>query len=129
MPRLLWALMLFYLCLCISCRKNEIPFEIYFFTSNKHLPPLFAIQDNKLISPIQLRKTVRYVTDTSSNKLVTYDKEIRIDAVDQKGRVITTTKLKLHDDGTFTSTGGGYLHYEIKTIQDRVLVIDYLRQL
>jgi hypothetical protein len=112
-----------------SCQKNETPFEIYFFTSNKKLPALFATENNRFVAPVQLRKTKDYVTDTSTNKLLTYDKEVRVDAVDKNGQVIATTKLKLNDDGSFASTGGGYLHYEIKIIKERVLVIDYMRQL
>ncbi len=112
-----------------SCKKNETPYEIYFFTSNKNLPTLFATENNQFIAPVQLRKTRDYVTDTSTNKLLTYDKEVRINAVDKNGQVIATTKLTLKDDGSFVSTGGGYLHYEIKIVKDRILVIDYLRQL
>lgn len=112
-----------------SCQKNEIPYEIYFFTSNKNLPQLFATENNHLISPVFLRKTQNYITDTSTNKLITYDKTIRIDAVDKNKQVIATTKLKLKDDGSIISTGGGYVHYEIKVIKERTLVIDYIKQL
>lgn len=112
-----------------SCQKNEIPYEIYFFTSNKDLPQLFATENNHLISPVFLRKTQNYITDTSTNKLITYDKTIRIDAVDKNKQVIATTKLKLKDDGSIISTGGGYVHYEIKVIKERTLVIDYIKQL
>jgi hypothetical protein len=112
-----------------SCKKNDVPYEIYFFTSNRSLPTLYATNDNKMIAPVQVRKTVNYVTDTSTNKLITYDKVIRIDAVDARGQVIATTKLDLKDDGSFISTGGGYLHYEIKIIDNRKLVIDYIKQL
>lgn len=90
---------------------------------------MFATENNQFIAPVQLRKTRDYVTDTSTNKLLTYDKEVRINAVDKNGQVIATTKLTLKDDGSFVSTGGGYLHYEIKIVKDRILVIDYLRQL
>jgi len=112
-----------------SCKKNDAPYEIYFFTSNKNLPTLYATQNDKMISAVQVRKTVGYVTDTSTNKLITYDKVIRIDAVDARGQVIATTKLDFKDDGSFVSTGGGYLHYEIKIIEERKLVIDYIKQL
>lgn len=112
-----------------SCQKNETPYEIYFFTSNKNLPTLFATEKNHFVAPVLLRKTRDYVTDTSTNKLLTYDKEVRVEAVDKNGQVIATTKLKLNDDGSFVSTGGGYLHYEIKIIKERVLVIDYIRQM
>ncbi len=112
-----------------SCKKNDVPYEIYFFTSNKNLPSLYATNDNKMVAPVQVRKTVNYITDTSTNKLITYDKVIRIDAVDVRGQVIATTKFDLKDDGSFVSTGGGYLHYEIKIIEERKLVIDYIRQL
>ncbi|HRN93997.1 MAG TPA: hypothetical protein PL084_04675 [Chitinophagales bacterium] len=115
--------------LASSCTKNETPYEIYFFTSNKNLPSLFATKSNHLIAPVQLRKTRDYITDTSTNKLITFDKEVRIDAVDKNGQVVATTKLNLKDDGTFISTGGGYLHYEIKVLKDRTLVIDYIKQL
>jgi hypothetical protein len=117
-------------CLILSsCQKNETPYEIYFFTSNKNLPTLFATENNRFVAPVLLRKTRDYVTDTSTNKLLTYDKEVRVEAVDKNGQVIATTKLKLNDDGSFVSTGGGYLHYEIKIIKERVLVIDYIRQM
>lgn len=112
-----------------SCQKNETPYEIYFFTSNKNLPTLFATENNRFVAPVLLRKTRDYVTDTSTNKLLTYEKEVRVEAVDKNGQVIATTKLKLNDDGSFVSTGGGYLHYEIKIIKERVLVIDYIRQM
>ncbi len=112
-----------------SCKKNDVPYEIYFFTSNKNLPTLYATNNDKLIAPVQVRKTVGYVSDTSTNKLITYDKVIRIDAVDARGQVIATTRLDFKDDGSFVSTGGGYLHYEIKIIDERKLVIDYIKQL
>ncbi len=111
-----------------SCKKNDTPYEIYFFTSNKRLPALFATSDNKIIAPVQLRQTTGYVTDTSTNKMVTLDRVVRIDAVDVRGQVIATTKLTLKDDGSFISTGGGYLHYEIKQVGERKLVIDYIHQ-
>lgn len=129
MKRFVFILIGSLILLVISCKKNETPYEIYFFTSNKNLPTLFATQSNHLIAPVQLRKVRDYVTDTSTNKLVTFDKEVRIDAVDKNGQVVATTKLKLNDDGSFISTGGGYLHYEIRIIKDRTLVIDYLKQL
>jgi|GEM_PF-7121342 hypothetical protein len=112
-----------------GCKKNEAPYEIYFFTSNRSLPALYATQNDKLITPVQVRKTLGYVSDTSTNKLITYEKIIRIDAVDALGQVVATTKLDLKDDGSFISTGGGYLHYEIKIIENRKLVIDYIKQL
>lgn len=90
---------------------------------------MFATKSNHLIAPVQLRKTRDYISDTSTNKLITFDKEVRIDAVDKNGQVVATTKLNLKDDGTFISTGGGYLHYEIKVLKDRTLVIDYIKQL
>ncbi|HRP39397.1 MAG: hypothetical protein M9931_04105 [Chitinophagales bacterium] len=129
MKRFLFLLVSSSIVLASSCTKNETPYEIYFFTSNKNLPSLFATKSNHLIAPVQLRKTRDYITDTSTNKLITFDKEVRIDAVDKNGQVVATTKLNLKDDGTFISTGGGYLHYEIKVLKDRTLVIDYIKQL
>lgn len=129
MKRFLFLLVSSSIVLASSCTKNEMPYEIYFFTSNKNLPSLFATKSNHLIAPVQLRKTRDYISDTSTNKLITFDKEVRIDAVDKNGQVVATTKLNLKDDGTFISTGGGYLHYEIKVLKDRTLVIDYIKQL
>lgn len=124
----IWAALVFSTTFFSACKKNELPYEIYFFTSNRNLPALYATKGKEVIAPVFLRKTQQYISDTSTNKLITFDKTVRIDAVDVRGQVIATTKLDLKDDGTFVSTGGGYVHYEIKVVADRKLVIDYIKQ-
>jgi hypothetical protein len=111
-----------------GCNKNDTPFEVYFFTSDRQLAPLYIVHDNDYVSPVYLKKSETYITDTATNKLLTFDHSARIDAVDAKGQIITTIKLTLNEDGTYKASGGGYVDYEIKIIDKYKLVVDYKHQ-
>ncbi len=111
-----------------GCSKNETPFELYFFTSDRQLAPLYIVNGNDYVSPVYLKKGETYISDTATNKLITMERNARIDAVDAKGQIITTIKLTLNEDGSHKASGGGYVNYEIKVIDKYKLVIDYTHQ-
>jgi len=119
---------LFGIVLMSGCSKNETPFELYFFTSDRQLAPLYIVNRNDYVSPVYLKKGETYISDTATNKLITMERNARIDAVDAKGQIITTIKLTLNEDGTHKASGGGYVNYEIKVIDKYKLVIDYTHQ-
>jgi hypothetical protein len=96
-----------------GCSKLDTPFELVFHTSNHQLPKLFIVNNNESAGEVLIAEATPAFDNTSLPRVITHDKTIRIKAVDSKNQVIATLRFDLKSDGSYKSSGGGYLWYEI----------------
>ncbi|MCW3124730.1 MAG: hypothetical protein JWO03_388 [Bacteroidetes bacterium] len=77
------------------------------------MPPLYLVQNNKQLGKVPLLQSDLEQLDTAQQLCVTcYDTDTEIDGADAKGHIVQMFSFKLHDNGTFKGSGGGYLLYD-----------------
>jgi hypothetical protein len=119
-----------FLSLCVSsCTKNDEAFTVRAYTSNPNLPQLFIVKGNSNKGEVKYRGELPTAGDDSLTTEITFDRHYRIEAADAHGNIVATTAFTLKEDGTWTSSGGGYLWYNIHEVGPRELAIDYVGQI
>jgi hypothetical protein len=92
--------------------KNANPFQIYFYTTNKSMPPLYMTYDNKLVGKLTVLSKDPVTLDSSLVNVVSFDQSTEVDGIQANGQVIQTFDFTLNNDGSFKGGGGGYLLYD-----------------
>lgn len=71
------------------------------------------MNDGKSVGEVLVTEATPSFDNTSLPRVITQNRTIRINAVDAKNQVIATLRFDLKPDGSYKSSGGGYLWYEI----------------
>ena len=105
------VLALISLCGC-SKGKNANPFQIYFYTTNKTMAPLYLTYNNKLVGKLKVLDKDPLTLDSTLLSVISFDALTEINGIQANGQVIETFDYTLNDDGSYKEGGGGYLLYD-----------------
>jgi len=107
-----------------SCGKLDEPFEVAFYTRSRTMPNLYMVSDGKNYGKIKRFEAVPLFSDSTLTSLITDKRTIRIQAVDEKQNVVANIRFDLKQDGSYKSSGGGYLWYEITQPASHQILVD-----
>ena len=96
-----------------GCSKGENTnaFNIYFYTNNPDLPPVYIVKGNKVVGKVPMIRNFAPTLDSSILHISTLESNTEITAADAKGHILESFTYTLDDNGAFKEGGGGYLLY------------------
>ena len=97
-----------------GCSKSKLstPFQLYFYTTNKSLPTLYMVYNNKVLGKLPVLTKDPVSLDSTLMSVICSESTTEITGVDKSGHVIQVFDYNFNDDATYKEAGGGYLLYD-----------------
>jgi hypothetical protein len=112
-----------------SCQKVETPFTFTFYTSNPNLPDLYVYEGKHKIGKVNYNETNPTPGDAALTTFISDKKNTRVVAIDAQGNEVAAIKFTLDNDGTYVSSGGGYLWYDLTQPEKYKINVDFTGQI